>query len=941
LSPLVEKWSNIGGFEDAFLAVDIETLLDIEISQSWGSFVQACRRSSQLQTYDVYFLLALLAFGTKPDMNIVQWLVALYRSPVLRDVEAPRHSCFSNFRVFEEPSRNGIRSLILAKQLLYDDYFLPGWKKRARNKKKVTADQYEKIQMDEATHIASRVMEAWPHPPHLVDELERSVEDLTLEYTDLNKAWEILGPELQRLLHNLDLSTYLFRLEEAASRLYQQQSVEQNQRQKEIWNLKPARLTAPALIQSQGTYSVPRLRGDLMLSKHDTGSGSDIGPSTVNKEHARDVATSHGISRDSEISRALSVLPSNLSVLDGIIKRFASSSETTVRKQYSKDLQTSFMALVQDRSSSSSKTKQAARAGNIASEAALARQTLNEHEEKIRASLSDNIAGFIWLSAGGLWPCLSRVALLEQLRDTSSAQFGHGMKAGLVQYGVLITELQRLLRIRDATLHGDERRSREDQEQQAHSNWRPLDHPEWLLLEVDNNFLIRPSQIDVARAIISPASASNSVLQMNMGQGKTSLVVPRPLLLQTAQVIQSRIGGLVGRVVRHIPFSRRSPMRMDTINLFQSIHKDIRDSGGVMLCLPEHIMSFKLSGLQSLADGDLKQAKRMIDIQRWLERSCRDVLDESDFTLSTKTQLIYPSGVPMMVDGHPQRWQVVEELLLLVLDHVPYLQSRFSGGFEVMRRHQGYPILHFLHAEVDKSLNTLLVNDICEGRLPQLQFKDATDVDAQRDVGRIVSGVDTDPPTWQRAAESLTDDVFGLKNLYLLRGLISQGLLLTCLKKRWNVQYGLHPQRAPIAVPFEAKGVPSPTAEYGHPDTALVLTCLAFYQTGLTKSQVAQCLQHVLRSDDPPTQYERLAHGCSLPARLEHWNLLKADDETQIEELWSYLRLDIRVLNYFLNNFAFPAHAKQFRVKLQASGWDIPLLSNDDSSRNLTTGRLT
>ncbi|KPM34431.1 hypothetical protein AK830_g12142 [Neonectria ditissima] len=349
-------------------------------------------------------------------------------------------------------------------------------------------------------------------------------------------------------------------------------------------------------------------------------------------------------------------------------------------------------------------------------------------------------------------------------------------------------------------------------------------------------------------------------------------------------------------------------------------------------------MSFKLSGLQQLADGDLKQAKRMIDIQRWLERSCRDVLDESDFTLSTKTQLIYPSGVPMTVDGHPQRWQVVEELLLLVLDHVPYLQSRFSGGIEVMRRHQGYPILHFLHAEVDKSLNALLVNDICEGRLPQLQFKDAADVNAQRDVGLIVSGADADPPTWQRAAESLTDDVFGLKNLYLLRGLISQRLLLTCLKKRWNVQYGLHPQRAPIAVPFEAKGVPSPTAEYGHPDTALVLTCLAFYQTGLTKSQVTQCLQLVLRSDDPPTQYERLVHGCNLPARLEHWNLLKTDDETQIEELWSYLRLDTSMLNYFLNNFAFPAHAKQFGVKLQASGWDIPLLSNDESSRNLTTG---
>lgn len=92
-----------------------------------------------------------------------------------------------------------------------------------------------------------------------------------------------------------------------------------------------------------------------------------------------------------------------------------------------------------------------------------------------------------------------------------------------------------------------------------------------------------------------------------------------------------------------------------------------------MLCLPEYILLFKLSGLQRLADGGLKLAKRIIEIQKWLETSCRDVLDESDYTLSAKTQLIYPSGTPMTIDGHPQRWQVVEDLLLLVEDYILYL----------------------------------------------------------------------------------------------------------------------------------------------------------------------------------------------------------------------------------------------------------------------------
>lgn len=49
--------------------------------------------------------------------------------------------------------------------------------------------------------------------------------------------------------------------------------------------------------------------------------------------------------------------------------------------------------------------------------------------------------------------------------------------------------------------------------------------------------------------------------------------------------------------------------------------------------------------------------------------------------------------------------------------------------------------------------------------------------------------------------------------IYLLRGLVVHRILLLALSRRWNVQYGLHPQRDPVAVPFHAKGVPSEMAE--------------------------------------------------------------------------------------------------------------------------------
>jgi len=158
------------------------------------------------------------------------------------------------------------------------------------------------------------------------------------------------------------------------------------------------------------------------------------------------------------------------------------------------------------------------------------------------------------------------------------------------------------------------------------------------------------------------------------------------------------------------------------------------------------------------------------------------------------------------------------------------------------------------------------------------------------------------------------------------------------LKKRWNVQYGLHASRDPIAVPFLAKGIPSEQAEWGHPDVAILFTCLSFYYDGLSINQLRQSLEHILKSDDPSQLYDRVSQDSSLPDSLKEWNSINVDDLAQLVEIWKHLRVNSVIINYFLNNFVFPKHAKQFQVKLQASGWDIPLFTDGDSKGNITTG---
>ena len=406
------------------------------------------------------------------------------------------------------------------------------------------------------------------------------------------------------------------------------------------------------------------------------------------------------------------------------------------------------------------------------------------------------------------------------------------------------------------------------------------------------------------------------------------LIVPKALLMQTAQTIQSRLGDLVGRQVLHIPFSRRTPTTSEMLSLYSDLHSEVRSGCGVMLTAPDHVLSFKLSGLQRLSDSRLGEAEEMINVQSQLVETCRDILDESDFTLAVKTQLIYPSGTPVQVDGHPHRWKLAQALLSLVQDHLPTLELRFPQSIEVVRRPSGFPIIHFLKTDVEDELHHLLVHCVSNDRISLLRLVDSTSDRCRHKIKNVLSRQDMGWDEISSAFKSLSDSVSGSKCLLLLRGLLVNRILLLCLKKRWNVQYGLHPNRPPVAVPFEAKGVPSEQAEFGHADVAIILTCLAFYYSGLRLDQFREDLQHVLMSDDPASEYDKWTHGCNtLPEALRHWNVINAEDKGQVEELWRHLRLNKPVLDHYMNRFVFPVHAKQFGTKLQASGWDLPLFS--------------
>lgn len=79
-----------------------------------------------------------------------------------------------------------------------------------------------------------------------------------------------------------------------------------------------------------------------------------------------------------------------------------------------------------------------------------------------------------------------------------------------------------------------------------------------------------------------------------------------------------------------------------------------------------------------------------------------------------------------------------------------------------------------------------------------------------------------------------------------------------------------------------------------------------------------------MKADEPSSEYEKWVTK-TLPEALREFHAINVEDTAQLSELHQHIRYNVFLLDFYLNNFVFPKHAKQFKSKLQASGWDLVL----------------
>ncbi|KAL4786748.1 hypothetical protein BJX76DRAFT_365241 [Aspergillus varians] len=552
------------------------------------------------------------------------------------------------------------------------------------------------------------------------------------------------------------------------------------------------------------------------------------------------------------------------------------------------------------------------------------------------------------LASVDIGPRFSSSLFLQQLSRQRWGQLSRKWKACFIIYGRSITALQWAKRLLSLIDHRED--LVRELQNPGHTNWNPYDFPESLLLEIENGLLIRDVQEQIAQQMREIESGKNAVMQLNMGEGKSSVIVPivaaaladgtclvrvlvaKPQSRQMFEMLVSKLGGLLGRRVYHLPVSRSLKMDERAAMEIERICLECMTQGGVLLVQPEHILSLKLMCLECFISGKEGVGNCLLKTLELFRASSRDVVDESDENFSAKFELIYTMGTQRALELSPQRWTLTQQLLDIVRMYAPAVKGALPQSIEVDEHRLGsFPRTRLLHEHAGLELFRMVAEHICTYGIDSLPVSRQPEASRRAILSYILnlelSAQDIAAVEGNHASSFWTTST--KDPILLLRGLLAGGVLASCFgQKRWRVNYGTHESRKPptkLAVPYRAKDNPAPRSEFSHPDVVVVLTCLSYYYAGLSDDDLFMAFHHLLKSDQADTEYQLWVDDAPGLSRAYHQlgGINLEDRHHCLEHIFPSLRASKGVIDYFLAHIIFPKEMKEFPNKLSSSGWDI------------------
>eukprot|EP00029_Vermamoeba_vermiformis_P009318 TRINITY_DN4608_c0_g1_i1.p1 TRINITY_DN4608_c0_g1~~TRINITY_DN4608_c0_g1_i1.p1 ORF type:complete len:3125 (-),score=411.22 TRINITY_DN4608_c0_g1_i1:73-9447(-) len=549
-------------------------------------------------------------------------------------------------------------------------------------------------------------------------------------------------------------------------------------------------------------------------------------------------------------------------------------------------------------------------------------------------------------------------------------------------------KLGRLIELLNDLKSTSEESDRQGFESQLHAEltdkreWDPRVYPEWLIFEMERRVCIRSIQVEIASKMLNE---KNIVLQLNMGEGKSKVIVPilcsvmangqilvrvnvlASLFHEVHSYLKLALGNMLGKRIYLFPFRRNVALSESALATLRNQFEECKAHGGIILSTPEHRLSLQLKYREVLWQYNhtkLNNALTAKDFKGIIDTPILELLDESDEILRHKYQLIYTLGDQQSIEGGSSRWHVHLAIVRCIFmanlyhsnkDAVPeeYLDKNLSGParleklYDIMSTSEAHfvfqsspneshvlPTVRLINEEFFGSLREALFSVfqldpvwhlIAKGRFPE-ELKQIED---------FVMNNYPDTPDGDKRCDAFKKDS-KLDNLLevavlVLRGLLSFEILKTSLMRRHRIHYGIDKSRkVPMAVPFRGKDTPAEGVEFGQPDMAITLTILA-HSTGIDSAAVKSCFVYLkTKGINEQRKFYQRWYKISKSIMHDHYvTLLEKIEAVNVENvnlmqhLALYFGRNYEVIAYYLDNFVLPSGTRSFPEKIVANSWDL------------------
>lgn len=469
------------------------------------------------------------------------------------------------------------------------------------------------------------------------------------------------------------------------------------------------------------------------------------------------------------------------------------------------------------------------------------------------------------------------------------------------------------------------------------------DSTEWMLFQVDQFISIRDIQRNVATAMINQ-SASAQLVQLNMGEGKTKVILPllclafpqkNPNLLTSVNALSTQfpelrmhlwrcLSGIFGKKIYVAPFNRSVKIdSLERINSLANHFTSCMNGKDILLVTPEHRLSLLLKAWEEKLNNSSVWQK----LSDLASIPTIQILDESDEILKSSYQLIYTIGQQMPLSECRSRCFAAE---------IVFKCLRSDVLIEFFKKHEGFVSIELGSEEAFfNSIKVLKMFCPEVDEMNQLLAQEAVkrcfylDLDLHPRICNFITGNMEDKDLLTTAFKGRSDVVELCLSLKAYLG--PEKLLLHALAKRHLVEYGRDKRRTAkhLAVPFKAKDTPSERTEFGHPDLVIVLTLLHFLFHGLSENELQEAFSQLLSCGIGMRESlynEWLVRSKPLMMDQDLQRLDKVEKIDVIGQrnlLQKYFGHNMDVIAYWVSFFVFPRECVQFPKRLAASAWDL------------------